>query len=199
MKAHVQPLEFADRIGCKGLVIAPLAPRVDELSELRAPVADVVIRNHPVAQKRTHASHRIADDRRADVADVHALRDVGRGVVDDYYRLVHLGNFEPPRGEHAGQQLTQVGIAQPQAKEARPRDLGRLDARIGSSLHGLDQQCRDVSRRAAQNPSKLHGSGALVVAGEACLAAIDAQSWQLLARGQHTAHCRLDPVSEGLV
>ncbi len=52
--------------------------------ELRAPVADVVVSDHLETEEPGDAAERIADDRRADVADVHRLGHVWRGEIDDH-------------------------------------------------------------------------------------------------------------------
>ena len=60
-----------------------LAVALDEDAELRPPVAEVVVGDDRVAEREEEAFDRVADDGRADVADVHLLGRVGRGVVDD--------------------------------------------------------------------------------------------------------------------
>ena len=55
-------------------------------AELGAPVADVVLTDDGMAKKFQYAGHGIADDRGAQVANVHFLGQVGRGVID-YHAL----------------------------------------------------------------------------------------------------------------
>ena len=57
---------------------------LDQHAERRAPVADVVLADDAVAEEVEHAHQRVADDRGAQVADVHLLGDVRRRVVDDH-------------------------------------------------------------------------------------------------------------------
>ena len=57
--------------------------RQNHAAELRAPVADVVLLDDAVALEIEHAHQSISDDRRAEVADVEFLGDVGAAVIDD--------------------------------------------------------------------------------------------------------------------
>ena len=59
-------------------------PADQQHAELRAPVAEVVVRDDPVAQQAERAGQRIAQDGGADVADVHRLGHVGRTEIDDH-------------------------------------------------------------------------------------------------------------------
>src|SRR5687767_8835217 len=54
----------------------------DQHPELRPPVPDVILADDPVSLKFDDAADGIADDRAAEVADVHLLGDVGAGIVD---------------------------------------------------------------------------------------------------------------------
>ena len=56
---------------------------LDEHAERRAPIADVVLPNDVVPRELEQPRERVADDRRAQMPDVHLLRDVRRRVVDD--------------------------------------------------------------------------------------------------------------------
>ena len=76
-------LEVGDGEVLALLVGEKLAVALDEYAELRAPVAEVVVGYHVVAERAEDAVYRAANDGRADVADVHLLRRIGRGVVDD--------------------------------------------------------------------------------------------------------------------
>ena len=53
-------------------------------AELGAPVAHVVLADHRVAEGFKHPGHGVADDGGTQVAHVHFLRQVGRGVVDHH-------------------------------------------------------------------------------------------------------------------
>ena len=68
----IEPLQVRQRIG--------RAARVFEIreqhAELRSPIADVVLPNHAFAARREHARHRIADDRAAQMTDMHLLGEV---------------------------------------------------------------------------------------------------------------------------
>ena len=62
--------------------VRPLPKVLDEHAELRAPIADVILAHDLVPTEVEDAGQRIADDRGAQVADVHLLGDVRLGVVD---------------------------------------------------------------------------------------------------------------------
>ena len=52
-------------------------------SELCAPIANVVVRDHFVAEESRDAAQRITNDGRADVADVHGFGDIRGGEIHD--------------------------------------------------------------------------------------------------------------------
>ena len=81
-REDVALLEVGDGEVLALLVGEKLAVALDEDAELRAPVAEVVVGYHVVAERAEDPVYRAADDGRADVADVHLLRGVWRGVVD---------------------------------------------------------------------------------------------------------------------
>ena len=53
-------------------------------AKLRAPVADVIVGNDLVTEKARNAAKRVANDRRADVADMHRLGDIRCGEIHDH-------------------------------------------------------------------------------------------------------------------
>ncbi len=55
----------------------------DEHAELGAPVADVVLADHAVAFELQQPAEAVADDRAAEMADVHLFGDVRTGEIDD--------------------------------------------------------------------------------------------------------------------
>ena len=79
----IEPAELVDRLGCEGGFVDEMLVAVDDHAELGAPVAEVVVADRVVAEESQHAVEGVADHGRADVADVHRLGHVGRGVVDD--------------------------------------------------------------------------------------------------------------------
>ena len=80
--ADVQRGEGLHRVVLEVDRVAPAIDRCHELAELRAPVADVVDADGLVAEGVVEAAHGGADDGRAQVTDMEALGDVGRGVVE---------------------------------------------------------------------------------------------------------------------
>ena len=80
--------QLRDRIGRERLAIEQMLPSVNHHAELRAPIADVIIADHIVAEKRGDPRQCVAKHGAADVADVHRLRDIGRTEVEhDAFRL----------------------------------------------------------------------------------------------------------------
>jgi hypothetical protein len=85
----VERVQGGDCTGAGGkLVVVPgrigvFIEVLDEHAELGAPVAEVVLPDHVCAEEAEDAGQRVADDRRAQMPDVHFLGHVRRGVVDD--------------------------------------------------------------------------------------------------------------------
>ncbi len=69
-------------------------------AELGAPVADVIVANDPVTEKFQGPRDGVADDGRTQMADVHLLGEVGRGIIH------HHGSRRGLRGDR------QAGIGQ---------------------------------------------------------------------------------------
>jgi hypothetical protein len=136
---------------------------VDDHAELRAPVADVVVADHAVAEETQRAAEGVADHRRTDVAHVHRLGHVGSGEVD------HIG---PRLGDQRDAQARIVDrgrnlpdqplVFQPQVDEARPGDFRRLaeisQVELGDDLGG------QIARLLVQLLAQGHGKVGLVIA-----------------------------------
>ena len=117
-----------------GRIVGKLVAEVsDEHAELGAPVADVVESEDVVADELEQAADAVADDCRAQVADVHLLGDVWRGEVDHGSLLVAADKGRT----HAtvGHDLAQLGahklLGQVDVDEARSADLA-----LGNDLVG---------------------------------------------------------------
>ena len=82
MEADVQRHQRVDAVLLDIFLGAPLEVCGDHLAELRAPVAQVVDAHALVAQVLVDLVERVADHRGGQVADVEALGDIDRGVVD---------------------------------------------------------------------------------------------------------------------
>jgi len=149
---------LVERIGVVGQgpgrlgVLADVDEVLDQHPERRTPVADVVLPDHPMAEVLEDSGQRVADDRRTQVADVHLLGDVGRGVVDDHDLRI-LRRYAEPRvaREYAGR-LTKPLRPQHQIDEPRPADLrrpaDRIDVERGHQVPG------DLARRPAEPPGQ---------------------------------------------
>ena len=67
----------------RGIVFLLLDQISDQHAKLRTPVADVVLADNVVAHKFQYARNAVADDAGTQVADVHFLCQIGRGIVDN--------------------------------------------------------------------------------------------------------------------
>ena len=136
-------------------VLADLEEVLDQHPEGGAPVADVVLPDDGVAEVLEGAGERVADDRRAQVADVHLLGDVGRGVVDRD-DLGRLGGHAEPRVRLGGLHLLgDPRVAEGHVDEARSADLGGRDE--VARLEVLHDGVGDVARLATEPLGQGHG------------------------------------------
>ena len=129
----VKPLELLERVRGKrgGIEMAPVGP--DELAELRAPVADVVVADHLRATELEQPADGLADDGRAEMADMHLLRRVGRGVVHD------PGLAVPGRGRVGPQVRGRVMGAQPgEERGGLEREIDEPGSGDGDGVVGRD-------------------------------------------------------------
>ena len=79
----VDAFQFGDGIAFQRGPVEQGFPAEQQHAELRAPVADVVVGDDAVAEQAQHAREAVAENRGADVADVHRLGDVGRTEIHD--------------------------------------------------------------------------------------------------------------------
>ena len=79
----VKPLHFGNRIGLERGGVQMFLPADEQFTELRAPVAEVVVGDDAVAEQSQRALERVADAGRTDVADVHRLGYVRRTKIND--------------------------------------------------------------------------------------------------------------------
>ena len=139
-----------------GDVLADVEQVLDEHAERAAPVADVVLADHGVAEELEHPHERVADDRRAQVPDVHLLGDVGRRVVDD--DRARRGGGRRRRGARrpatAVELVGEERVVEREVDEARAGDLDRAahllqHARVDDPLRDLARVRRRSAWRAA--------------------------------------------------
>src|SRR4051812_17288752 len=96
---------------------------LDQHSKLGSPIADVVLANHLMSLKLQYPADRVADDRAAEMANVHFLGNIGPRVInDDALRLRYFRNAAArvlgPRLHLPGNPF---GI-EPDIDKPRPRD-----------------------------------------------------------------------------
>ena len=128
-----------------GGVLADVEQVLDEHPERRTPVADVVLPDHVVAEVLQRAGERVADDGGAQVADVHLLGHVGRGVVDRDVSRSWAGT--PSRSSRRSTWSAIQASAKPDVDEPRPADLRRSGDAV--EVEVLDDLLRDLPRRLA--------------------------------------------------
>ena len=118
----VQPGQFAHRVGLERRLVAEVLVAVEQDAELRAPVAEVVVGDDRVAQEAQQPRQGVADDRAAQMADVHRLGDVGRAVIDDEGpRRRRRRDAEPLVARPSPGPAGPASRAQAQVDEARAR------------------------------------------------------------------------------
>src|ERR1035437_930237 len=89
----VETFHLGERISLQTGRIEQGLPADQQHAELRAPVAQVVVRNDTVAQQPERARQGVAQYGRADMTDVHRLGHIRRTEIDDY-ALWMPGGFE---------------------------------------------------------------------------------------------------------
>ena len=131
--------------------------------ELRAPVAQVVHADDAVTLELEHAHERVADHGRAQVADVHLLGHVGRGVVDgDDLRDGRRRHAEPRVVERLGRPARERLGGEREVDEPGPGDLDR-GQRAAGVAERPDHALGQPARRLAELLGQLHGEVRLQV------------------------------------
>ena len=133
------------------------------VAELRAPVAEVVVGYHVVAERAEDPVYRAADDGRADVADVHLLRGVWRRVVDYdlLARALLRDSAAGPRAEVRELRI-EPGGGDGEVEEPRAGDLDLLEDVV--ALERLGHFRADLARIGLRLLRELERVVALVVA-----------------------------------
>ena len=159
----VHPLQLLDRRGLQRFGFEEMPVPHDQDAELRAPVAEMVVRDHPVSKESVHPVERIADDRRADMPDVHGLGHVGAGVVDDHgMSRAGAGHTQPLVPLDGLQVAGQVLRLEEEVDEPGSRDLHPLHPLRTQRL--VHQRLGHLARGLLENARQRHGRIALVVA-----------------------------------
>ncbi len=79
----VEPRQLGDRIGCESRFVAQVLPPPQDHPKLRAPIAEMIVANHLMAERSHDARQAVADDGRPEMTHVHRLGDIGRRKIDD--------------------------------------------------------------------------------------------------------------------
>jgi hypothetical protein len=158
----VEAAEVTDRLRRARLGVPEVDEVLDQHAERRPPVADVVLADDPVAERGQDARERVAEDRAAEVADVHLLRDVRRRVVDDHgLRLARRLEAEAVPLREARELRREAVVAEREVEEAWSRD-GDLRAEVVEA-DALDDRSRHLARRPAELLRERHRDVRLVV------------------------------------
>jgi hypothetical protein len=131
----VEALHLGDGVGLQRFAVhAPLPPG-EQHPELGAPIAQVIVGDDLVAQQAERARQTIAQNGRADMADVHGLGHVGRTEIDDHSPRLRAGCKEEVFSARRGLQgwASAVGLSR-KFKEAGAGDFYFLAASATSSL-----------------------------------------------------------------
>jgi hypothetical protein len=121
----VEADEFGDGILFQSLAVEEVLPAVNDFSELRAPVTDVVVGCNFVAEETGDAHEAVAEDRAADMADMHRLGDIrGAEIDEDFLGLGRAGDAEPGVGGEGGNGGGDEGIFETEVHEPGSGDLG---------------------------------------------------------------------------
>ena len=167
-----------------GRVPADVEEVLDEHPEGGAPVADVVLPHDVVPEVLESAGQRVADDRRAQVADVHLLGDVGRRVVDRDVLALLERHTDALVGRHVLQKRREPRVGEGEVDEAgaahldgvahavdveRVDDLGRDLTRrhtdpLGERQRGVDLHVGELRRRSTGSASRYSSPNAAAIA-----------------------------------
>ena len=124
---------FRNGIARQGVAIKEMFPPVEDLAELRAPVAEMVVGDDLVSGEPRDAGQRVAEDGAADVADMHRLGDVGRAEVDD--DALRVPGFRHPAAGVTGQGAEL--LRDPLRFEAEVEEAGARDFRFVANVAGF--------------------------------------------------------------
>ncbi len=160
---HINPSQLPKRVLCISLFIEKAPIAINQHPELRAPVAEVIVGDHRVAEEAQQPRDGVADDRAAQMADVQRLGDVRAAVVDDEsLRLRRKRHAEAIVGGHVANLGRNPLIFQTQVDESGASDLRRFEHVIRGQ--GGDDLLGDFWRFAAKRLGQRHGEIRLVVA-----------------------------------
>jgi len=107
-------------------VLAEVDEMFDEHAERSTPVADVVLADHFVTHELEHPHQGVADDRAAQVPDVHLLGHVRSRVVDDHLASARSRpHAETIAGRNVGDLVGEKRTIDDDVHETRTGDLER--------------------------------------------------------------------------
>ena len=137
-------------------------PAMEDHAELGAPIADVVVGDDFEAEKTRDAAKRIADDRRADVANVHGFSDVRSGEIDD--DCFPFAGFRSAEPQVAQQALSVGGIGFGEDRDIYKTRAVDLRGGESSDLHSCQNLFGESARIRLLFFRKHHRGVALIIA-----------------------------------
>jgi hypothetical protein len=122
---------------------------LDQHPELRSPITEVVLPQDQAALELQAAHQRVADDRAAQVPDVHLLGDVGLRVVDDRDGARRRRrDAQPPVGAPRRDLAQDRAVGDGEVEEPGPGHLDLRDQVVGRQRPG--DPLRHLARPRAQ-------------------------------------------------
>ena len=123
-----------------------MLPAIDDFTELSAPIADVVVRDHLMAENTRDSGETISKNRAANVADVHWLGNIRRAEVDDDpLPVLRNADAQPVVPEHRHHPASKESCRQPEVDKPGARHFRRfakiLDIQIAENLLGKALRC----------------------------------------------------------
>ena len=130
----VEARHFGDRVALERGAIEEMFPTVEDLAELRAPVAEMVVGHDFVSEKACDAGQRVAEDGATDMADMHRLGDVGRAEIDD--DALRVSGFRCTATGVAGE--VAQSVRDPLRLETEVEEAGAGNLRLFANVAGFE-------------------------------------------------------------
>ena len=168
----VQSAELRHGIATIGVSIEKVLVAINDHSELRAPIADVIVTLDFVAHELEESVQGRTDERAADMADVHRLGHVGRGIIDqdDFGICGRLDAKAVVLDEPAGRRFNPIR-SESEIDKAGPGNLGGK-TQVGD-VQPRDDPFGNRSRSETQLLRQRHGAVGLEIAETRVLRRLD--------------------------
>ena len=159
----VNAFHFAERIGRERSLVELSFPAQKQHPKLRPPVPDVIVPHNIVADESRDPRQGVAEERGADMADVHRLGDVRRTEVDhDSPRNGGRGHTQPRIVHKVAEAFRQPRGLEAKIDKTGARDFGRL--REGGDIELADDLLGKLAWVGALLLREDHGDIGLIIA-----------------------------------